>query len=121
MSRSGGGRLLVKHALAVALLIIVPLLYELSGIGCPFRAIFGFPCPTCGVTRALICLVKLDFTGYMQWQPMAVPLVFALWLCFHVDVLPVSRRAADFGFVTVGVLTFTLYIYRLIWLDNIPV
>lgn len=43
---------------------------------CIFRTIFNFPCPTCGVTRALISLLKGDFSAYCYFNVMAVHCVF---------------------------------------------
>ena len=44
----------------------------ITDIGCPFYYVFGIPCPTCGTTRALICLFRLDIKGYLSYNPAAL-------------------------------------------------
>ena len=39
------------------------LLMHRFGIPCVFRYFFGIPCPGCGMTRALLCLLRLDLLG----------------------------------------------------------
>lgn len=51
---------------------------------CLFKSLTGIPCPTCGSTRAVGCLVHLDVAGAMAMNPLAtVAMGFvALWsLC----------------------------------------
>lgn len=36
------------------------------GIGCVFRHFLGIPCPGCGMTRAAVCLLRLDFVGAVK-------------------------------------------------------
>ena len=36
--------------------IIIILFYK-----CPIKAITGYDCPGCGLTRSFVCLIKLDF------------------------------------------------------------
>lgn len=44
--------------------------------GCPFLAVTGFPCLTCGATRALIAFAHGDFGRALSWNPLAF---FAFW------------------------------------------
>ncbi|HMA28271.1 MAG TPA: DUF2752 domain-containing protein [Thermoanaerobaculia bacterium] len=38
---------------------------------CPFRALVGIPCLTCGGTRALLALARLDAGAAFSWNPLA--------------------------------------------------
>lgn len=42
------------------------------GIGCPFHALTGLPCPSCGATRAALALLRLDVAGALAFNPGAV-------------------------------------------------
>jgi len=48
--------------------------------GCLFRAVTGIPCPTCGGTRALLALARLDIPAALAWNPLVTlgALVFVL-------------------------------------------
>lgn len=50
---------------------------------CLFRRITGLPCLTCGMGRAWLCALRLDFVRAFFWHPLfwTVPLV-ALFLIF---------------------------------------
>jgi hypothetical protein len=37
---------------------------------CPFRALTGVPCATCGGTRALLALARLDAGAALAWNPL---------------------------------------------------
>jgi hypothetical protein len=37
---------------------------------CAFRTITGVPCPTCGGTRALLALARLDVGAALAWNPL---------------------------------------------------
>lgn len=59
------------------------LLYCVIGKGlfgqvCPFRILFGIPCPGCGFTRALRCLAVGDFLEAFQMYPLALAILFLL-------------------------------------------
>jgi hypothetical protein len=38
--------------------------------GCFFRSVTGFPCPTCGGTRAALALARLDLPGAFHANPL---------------------------------------------------
>ena len=62
---------------------IVATLY-ITGVGCVFRSVFGIVCPGCGMTRAVISLLRLDFIGAINYHPMVFSLPI-LYLYFLVD------------------------------------
>lgn len=47
------------------------------GITCPIKAIFNFPCPVCGSTTAVICLLKGNIEGYFSAQPFSLLILVA--------------------------------------------
>ena len=38
---------------------------------CPFHALLGIPCLTCGGTRALLALARFDVGAALLWNPLA--------------------------------------------------
>ena len=71
-----------KLWVSAAILAGVGLLYILQ-ISCPIRALLGIPCPGCGMTRALLCLLRLDFAAAFSYHKMfwSVPLLYLCFLC----------------------------------------
>ncbi|WP_308588142.1 DUF2752 domain-containing protein [Merdimmobilis hominis] len=60
---------------AGALLILLP-----GDYNCTIRRLTGVPCPGCGMTRAALCLLRLDFAGAWRLQPMIYLLIFYIVL-----------------------------------------
>lgn len=52
-------------------------LYRLLHIPCPMQFFLHIPCPGCGMTRAFIHLLQLDFAGAFRLHPMfwSVPIL----------------------------------------------
>lgn len=51
----------------LAHLVIAP---KLWGTSCLLQGWLGFPCPTCGSTRAAFALFKGDLTAALYWHPL---------------------------------------------------
>lgn len=47
---------------------------------CPTRAVTGKPCATCGMTRALSSLSRLQWSRAVEYNRFAVPVYGGLWL-----------------------------------------
>ncbi len=92
------------------------LLFWVFSVPCPVKLIFSVPCPTCGVSRALACLLRGDISGYFAHQPMALPLALAVVLCFLLPVM--GKKGLRIGvFVFEGLVlaaNTVLYVLRLI-------
>ena len=67
---------------APAAILAVLLLYAvfyLVGIGCPIKYVTGISCGGCGMTRAYLSLLHLDFAGAFHYHPLFfLPPVFLL-------------------------------------------
>lgn len=76
---------ILKQKLLVTLwvLMIAFILYVFP-ISCPILSITGIPCLGCGMTRAFLCAVHLDFHGAFRQHMMfwSLPL---LYICFWKD------------------------------------
>jgi hypothetical protein len=59
--------------LAVLCSVFVPVLdlLEAAHYRCPFRAVTGVPCPTCGTTRAFIAMGSLEVGRAFRTNPLA--------------------------------------------------
>ncbi len=82
---------------------------------CPFRRITGFPCPTCGATRALAALAAGHVGSAFAFNPLATAAVLCLGGAGAVSALgrlmrlprirlvmrPAERTALRFGAVAV--------------------
>lgn len=110
----GWKSILGMHLLFIGLGILFLFIYSWLDITCLLRFVIDVPCPTCGATRAMFSLARLDFVAYWFYNPMALPLGIAFLAVFHYRLLPKWRK---FIIVYVGivlVLTVVLYFYRLI-------
>lgn len=73
--------------------------------GCPFKRIFGLPCPGCGLTRAWLCFLSGDWGQAIRYHPLFLPTPLFIFLTAHRDtsLLPKSRLldGALIGFAAV--------------------
>ena len=104
-------QLLVLHLAIIILIIGLIWVYDLTGIGCPFRRITGVPCPSCGMTRATLSLLRLDFNAYFAYNPAAVPVIVAFWLGFHKRRFS-NIKLIDHIIIGIAVFTFVVYILK---------
>jgi hypothetical protein len=67
----------MKLSLTVAYGLLVLLMQRL-GITCLFLRLIGVPCPGCGMTRAWLQMLRLDFAGAFDMHTMfwAVPILY---------------------------------------------
>lgn len=81
--------------------------------GCIFKRITGFDCISCGMTRACLHALRLDFAAAFSYHPMfwSVPV---LVLEFLFDGKLFGKKVIDFwviGLIVLGLLT--VYVIRL--------
>jgi hypothetical protein len=68
---------LSDRCMAAALVAVVGLHLLLGGVlhvplfVCPFRTVTGFPCPGCGISRAMLSLASGDWATALRFHPFA--------------------------------------------------
>lgn len=86
-------------------------------IGCPLRQLFGIKCPMCGMTRAVLSLLKLDVPGAFRWHPVW-PLVLLLLPLYVILELRKVGSGRVPGMILIIVLV-AAYVVRLILRDPV--
>ena len=71
----------------------------------------GIPCPTCGVTRAMISLLKGDLEAYCHYNILALPLCLAFFLALYGDKK--KNNTLLIISIVIFLLNFPYYIWRL--------
>lgn len=101
----------LKENLAMLIVIAVTIIVLYATIGCPFRFFFGICCPGCGITRASLSLLRLDFAAAFRYNP----LVYILPICLGVYIFRNKMPKKVYkGLCVVGALLFLgVYFYRL--------
>lgn len=66
--------------LLAAVIAVLSLLFDSA---CPTYAIFGICCPFCGMTRAHLALLRLDFAAAFAYHPVFFTGVPFLWIICH--------------------------------------
>lgn len=86
--------------------------FTIFHIGCPILFLTGIPCLGCGMTRACIALLRLDFVGAYSYHPLVFFLPPAFFLYLFKDHI---RQDIVKKSVWAAVLLFLLvYIFRLL-------
>ena len=73
----------IREDVHVAVLLgLAVLVMLLSGTGCPIERLSGISCPGCGMSRALLCLLRLDIAKALYFHPLSVvmPFAAAVWM-----------------------------------------
>ncbi len=95
-----------KLLITAAVLLFAVLLY-LSPISCPFLAVTGVRCFGCGMTRALLSALRLDFAAAFSYHFM-FPSVPLLYLCFLKDGKLFKNKTLNIVFYVIIILGFVI-------------
>lgn len=86
---------------------------------CPIYATLGIPCAGCGMTRAVRCLLQLDFAGAWQNHPGVYALLafgvvglVSAAVCSKTGGRPVYKRS--WYWLAIGAVMIGIYIARMV-------
>ena len=99
---------LKRHFFIFAVIGTYLVLSAILNISCPVMYFIKIPCPTCGMTRAILSLVRFDVREYMEYNPMAFFMITAAFLLIHRNVLKKNKWIDSYSAL---VLTTNIIIY----------
>ena len=82
----------------------------IGDIGCLIRRFIHIPCPTCGMTRAFLSLIKGDIYSYFYFNAFAVPVGIVVVIMLASKIIP---KPFFYLGLTILTLNFFYYTYRL--------
>lgn len=100
-----------SEILLLAGLGIVLVFMEISGIGCPIKWFTGISCAGCGMTRAVLCALRLQFDRALYYHPLFWLLPFLILLYLLWGRIPRKIRRGLTG--TVILCFMGVYLIRL--------
>ena len=99
-----------KLALSLALVLVILNLFR---IPCPIKYLTGISCPGCGMSRACISALRLDFAAAFAYHPLWIALPFALGSLLYCKIG--RHRRAFSVLLTLSVLLLTaVYLWRML-------
>lgn len=101
----------------LALLAAMLLLMQLLGISCPIKHLTGISCPGCGMTRACLSALRLDFSAAFTYHPLwiALPPVAALALAFYFKQ---KKKALSVLISVFAAAMLAVYLWRMLFLQG---
>lgn len=108
-----------------SIIILVYWIFDIVGIGCPIKYLTGISCAGCGMTRAWLSVLKLDFSMAFYYHPLffipPIAMVVIL-LKYNVFELPSSlhfskktaSRVYHYILIFIILLFITIYFIRII-------
>lgn len=112
-----GAAELIRRALScIGVLFVAWLALYLLDIGCVFRLMTGIPCPGCGMTRAWLAALRLDFAAAFAYHPLfwVVPVAFVLAFVREEVASSKLKRGIDITVTVLCVLVIAVWIVRLV-------
>ncbi len=76
---------------------------------CPIYSVLGFPCPTCGMTRAWICVFYKDVKNAFLLNPSFWTVPVVLFFAFF-DFKPFKNKFVN-GFILYLILFYVMVFY----------
>ena len=65
-------RTVQRHIIYFSVICLFLFFLRVFQITCPLRYLFGIPCPTCGITRAMLSLIRGDIRAFLSRSRCAV-------------------------------------------------
>ena len=107
---------LIHAALLACIAGLLALISLIFGSTCPTYALFSVCCPFCGMTRAHLAALRLDFASAFSYHPAFFAGIPFLWCLIHKHLLERKWQNVLWWVLTIalGALLLGTYIARVI-------
>lgn len=107
-------KVFLTHFIILSIVATYYIVMNALNITCPIRALCGYPCPACGMSRAIMSLFFLDFSGYAYYNLMAIPVVLGVLVAIHFGKRKEMRVFTELYLVAVAITNIAYYAMRII-------
>ena len=110
-------RVCLTHLVLILLIVtLIVLISWIFGSACPTYTLFSVCCPFCGMTRAHLAALRLDFAAAFSIHPAFFAGIPFLWMLFHQQLFGKKQlRVLWWVLVSVlGALILGTYVARVI-------
>lgn len=109
-------KVILKHIFYILSLLIIFFILYILKIPCFFRFLTGVPCPSCGMTRAFMALIKLKLTDSFYYHPLLIPSLITAFIAIHGDVpiFNINKKICDVYLWIFIIIFLAVYLFRLI-------
>ena len=97
------------------------IIFKISGIilivlfyRCPAKKIFGIDCPGCGLTRACLSALRLDFRTAFEYHPLFW--LFGARLVYFIFYEQIKKRLKISGKTEIAILIISSVLFMVVWL-----
>ena len=98
------GKLILRNLMIIGIIAGIYILFHLiTKQSCPIYWLFHIPCPFCGMTRAHLAMLRLDFAAAFSYHPLFLLGVPYICLLFSEDLF--SEKGKRIYNIVVTVLT----------------
>ena len=108
---------ILKITLYVILAAAVVFTVLMTDTICVFKRLSGFPCPGCGMTRALMSVLRLDFKTAFAMHPLwpVTPVFLGIIAAYTFDRkrTAVRTRIYEISIIAIAALMILVWIIRL--------
>jgi hypothetical protein len=103
------GKIIRERLMLIFSIFIIYLFLNLLHIGCPIRFVTGLSCPGCGMTRAVLSALHLNFEEAFYYHPLFLlsPVMVFLYL-FEVYLNPKLYKII--WFIIIALFLFTFFV-----------
>ena len=101
-------------ALVGGVLAVVAVLAAFDIYKCPLDFLFGIPCPLCGMTRALLSVLKGDIAGAFYYHPLWPVAVLAAiaYILYFFEFIRISKKIFNIILIVLSACFVICFIYR---------
>lgn len=98
---------------AVAITVVYLVLFSFD-ITCPIKFLTGISCPGCGMTRACLHAIRLDFASAFAYHPLwpLLPISVVLFAFFTVKGMKKASQAVIYVFTATMLFVYFIRIFQ---------
>ena len=103
-----------KNIYTILFVFLIVILSFLGVYKCPFNYLFGIPCPTCGMTRAIYYAFSLDFEKAFYFHALwpLVILGFIIYMLKELKIITLKEKYINILIFFLAILCISYFIMR---------